>query len=213
MNFHDLPMAYLLDDREANADPTNYWIFSEAGLRRILSRAGWDVCDYLTTGCRHGSDPSAPDRDQRAFCLLASKLPDPWLDCDLEGGWHSMEEGRWRWTGRVFAARLPAPGSPSPILRFRFHLPAAAVEKSGSVRLRAVIGAASLPVREYASAGEHVYEQPVPPEEVRGPSVPVRFELDKTFQPADDCRELGVQVVFWRNEGATAEALRPITVA
>ncbi len=31
-----LPVAYLLDEAEANNDSTNYWIFSEAGLRRIL---------------------------------------------------------------------------------------------------------------------------------------------------------------------------------
>src|SRR5688572_855289 len=32
-----LPVAYLLDATECNNDNTNYWIFSEAGLRRILS--------------------------------------------------------------------------------------------------------------------------------------------------------------------------------
>jgi hypothetical protein len=30
------PVAYLLNPSEANNDPTNYWIFSEAGLRRIF---------------------------------------------------------------------------------------------------------------------------------------------------------------------------------
>ena len=45
------PVAYLLDPREANNDPTNYWIFSDAGLRRILDRTGWDILDFATTGC------------------------------------------------------------------------------------------------------------------------------------------------------------------
>ena len=74
VNFQDLPMAYLLDDREANADPTNYWIFSEAGLRRILQRSGWEVRAFTTTGDTCTSDPSAPAADERAFCFLRSRL-------------------------------------------------------------------------------------------------------------------------------------------
>jgi SAM-dependent methyltransferase len=74
VNFHDLPMAYLLDDRESNADPTNYWIFSEAGLRRILHRSGWDVPALTTTGDTHASDPAGAATDERAFCLLRSRM-------------------------------------------------------------------------------------------------------------------------------------------
>jgi tRNA (mo5U34)-methyltransferase len=32
----DLPVAYLLGPTECNNDPTNFWIFSEAGLRRLF---------------------------------------------------------------------------------------------------------------------------------------------------------------------------------
>ena len=73
VNYHDLPMAYLLDDREANADPTNFWIFSEAGLRRILHRSGWDVLAWTTTGDTRASEPASESADERAFCLLRSR--------------------------------------------------------------------------------------------------------------------------------------------
>jgi hypothetical protein len=66
----DLPLAYLLDDREANNDPTNYWIFSEAGLRRLIKRTGWEPRDFITVGNTVDSDPAGPDGDERAFCLL-----------------------------------------------------------------------------------------------------------------------------------------------
>ncbi len=69
---HDIPVAYLLDDREANNDPTNYWIFSEAGLRRILKRTGWQICDFVTVGNTRDSDPSSLEGDERAFCLVRS---------------------------------------------------------------------------------------------------------------------------------------------
>jgi hypothetical protein len=185
------PVAYLLDPLEANHDPSNYWIFSESGLRRIVDRAGWDVCDFVTNGYHRGSNPAAGDRDQRAFCLLSSKLPDPWLGCDLDGGWHEMEAGSWRWTERVFGVRLPSPGGATATLHFRFRT-------AGPARLTVDIEGERLPPVEYGDAGEHVYEQRVPPACLRNSAVPVRFELDRAVRPpAPDTRELGVQVAFW----------------
>jgi len=72
-SFAHLPMAYLVHETETNNDATNYWIFSDAGLRRIIERAGWEILDYLRVGATEGSDPVSPDRDERAFCLLKSK--------------------------------------------------------------------------------------------------------------------------------------------
>jgi tRNA (mo5U34)-methyltransferase len=68
----DAPVAYLVAPTETNNDPTNYWIFSPAGLRRILDRTGWTILDYMTVGATTDSDPASPDRDERAFCLLRS---------------------------------------------------------------------------------------------------------------------------------------------
>ncbi|MBB5154537.1 class I SAM-dependent methyltransferase [Saccharopolyspora phatthalungensis] len=70
------PVAYLLDPAETNNDATNFWIFSETGLRRLFDRTGWEVVDFITVGCREDSDPSSPDRDERAFALLRSKVAD-----------------------------------------------------------------------------------------------------------------------------------------
>lgn len=69
-----LPMAYLLDEAEANNDSTNYWIFSDAGLRRILKRTGWEICDYMTVGNTVNSDPASVAGDERAFCLVKSRF-------------------------------------------------------------------------------------------------------------------------------------------
>lgn len=63
--------AYLVDSTECNGDETNYWIFSEAGLRRLLSRTGWEIRSFMSVGDVSGnSDPSHADRDERAFCHL-----------------------------------------------------------------------------------------------------------------------------------------------
>lgn len=66
------PVAYLLDPAEANNDASNFWIFSEAGLRRLFNRTGWDVVDFVTVGCQEGAEPGRQDKDQRAFALLRS---------------------------------------------------------------------------------------------------------------------------------------------
>ncbi len=67
-----LPVAYLLDPGETNNDASNYWIFSDEGLRRILKRTGWEICDYLTVGDITHSDPVSNEGDERAFCLAKS---------------------------------------------------------------------------------------------------------------------------------------------
>jgi hypothetical protein len=72
-----LPVAYLLDATECNNDATNYWIFSEAGLRRILARTGWDILDFTTLGNDRDSDPASPEGDERAFCLVRSRVWQP----------------------------------------------------------------------------------------------------------------------------------------
>jgi tRNA (mo5U34)-methyltransferase len=69
----DLPVAYLLGPTECNNDNTNYWIFSEAGLRRILDRTGWDIKDYLVIGETEDADPFSEKNDARSFSLIKSR--------------------------------------------------------------------------------------------------------------------------------------------
>lgn len=67
------PVAYLVAADETNNDATNFWMFSEAGLRRILERTGWEIVDYLNLGNTERSDPATPAGDERAFCYVRSK--------------------------------------------------------------------------------------------------------------------------------------------
>lgn len=67
------PLAYLLAPDECNNDATNYWIFSEAGLWRIMERAGWEILDYRSIGDTESSNPAAHDRDERAFVFARSR--------------------------------------------------------------------------------------------------------------------------------------------
>jgi hypothetical protein len=62
-----LPVAYLLDADECNADATNYWIFSPPGL---TLRAGWQIRAAVSSGSLQ-SDPKTPEGDERMFLLLS----------------------------------------------------------------------------------------------------------------------------------------------
>lgn len=65
-------MAYLLGPDECDNDSTNYWIFSRAGLQRLVERAGWEVLDSISYGDRQNSNPRDVDRDERTWLLLES---------------------------------------------------------------------------------------------------------------------------------------------
>jgi tRNA (mo5U34)-methyltransferase len=63
----DSPVAYLLDRREANGDPTNYFVFSPAGFERLVKRCGWRVMHAQRVGAVGRSNPVDNDRDERMF--------------------------------------------------------------------------------------------------------------------------------------------------
>lgn len=65
-------VAYLLSPTESNNDPTNYWIFSDSGLRRILMRTSWEILDCKVVGNLSESDPASKEGDQRTFLLAKS---------------------------------------------------------------------------------------------------------------------------------------------
>jgi tRNA (mo5U34)-methyltransferase len=71
-NISGAPIAYLLNPDESNNDATNYWIFTESCLERIVKRAGWDILYKNTVGDTTTSNPSDADKDERCFLLLRS---------------------------------------------------------------------------------------------------------------------------------------------
>jgi hypothetical protein len=79
------PLAYLLGERECNDDATNYWVFSEQGLKRLAERCGWNLLDYTSFGDTESSNPRDPDHDERAFMLLESASVDPQDEFEAQG--------------------------------------------------------------------------------------------------------------------------------
>jgi tRNA (mo5U34)-methyltransferase len=64
------PVAFLLEEGQSGGDPTNYWVFTEVGLRLLLKRTGWRIADFKTFGEMETSDPWTREGDRRIFCYL-----------------------------------------------------------------------------------------------------------------------------------------------
>lgn len=193
----EIPAAYLVGDRETNDDCTNYWIFSNAGLRRLFDRTGWRVCDIGTVGAVDCSDPVHAESDERAFCLLESRNTNLDMDARLAEGWYG-QEGTCRWTAQrfSFAVRRPLVTRPIPELYFRFLLPEVIFATRPSITLTAAVNGFQLPARTYTTAGEQVYEEKIPRAAVSD-RLEIMFRTDDVLRPPlPDTRALGVFVPF-----------------
>lgn len=186
------PIAYLVDDQELNADDTNFWIFTEEGLKRIVRRAGWDILHYATTGPLATSDPVTPEGDCRAYIVARSRLSGMPRGFRLLQGWHKLED-TWRWTARTFSVEIETAALSSPTLTFEFHIPEPVRAQNPSITLRARANGQELPPATYNTLGVQTYTARL--NAVPAGSMVVEFELDRCIGPSDaDPRELGVLV-------------------
>lgn len=69
----DIPVSYLVGKEELNNDPTNYWIFSLSGMRRLIDRSGFHIAGELQVGRTDYSTPHKVEEDERYFALLKRK--------------------------------------------------------------------------------------------------------------------------------------------
>lgn len=188
----EMPIAYLLDAYELNNDDTNYWIFSEAALRRLIKRSGWEVCGYFTAGDKLHSDPVSIKADERAFYLLKSHFGLAHLK--LIAGWHEAERTGWRWTKREFSIGLPDGGTETyQRMSMRVFIPQVLIERLGPLTLRAEFDGQELAPVPFNQPGEHAFSRRLGM--IAGREQNVHFSLDKALYPGDfDHRELGIIV-------------------
>jgi tRNA (mo5U34)-methyltransferase len=188
LDLHTHPLAYLVSAEELNADWTNYWVFSEQGLRRLIERAGWEILAWATAGDQTDSDPVAAENDERAVCLLRSR---PRPQAARGEGWHEAEGSGWRWTERRFA--LEVAGSARTVL-LDAALPEFTFARTGPLTLRAWWDETSLPALRLERPGPFRFAARLPAA-ARNPARLV-LEVDGCV-PADetDRRERGLIIL------------------
>ena len=103
-----MPAAFLTGRDGLRGDETNYWIFTDAGLRNLIDRAGWEVCCWLPLR-DEDSLLWGSQKDERILCLLRSRQFPPTPRSQLGYGWHVLENKAWRWTERRFSV-VAGPG-------------------------------------------------------------------------------------------------------
>jgi hypothetical protein len=212
-DFRHLPLAYLVDPQELNADITNFWIFTEPGLRRILSRSGWEVRGLVTTGCCEPSDPITAAGDQRAYCMARSRVLDPAWRVRLGAGWHDLEDQSWRWTGRRFSFSVYL-DQPACVRRLEldFIVPPAQLDRLGPITAACRVNGVQLASYLVSTPGRHTYAQAVRASVAS--MFEIQFELDKAYGPAEaDLRELGVLVPFTRCGRPVSDSNLPLRLA
>jgi len=175
--------AYLLDANELNADDSNFWIFSEAALRRLLKRTRWQVCSFRNLGDTANSDATSIEHDERAWCLLRSEYG--LANVVLVSGWNDVEPGGWRWTQRAFAIRAFSEGRPASSVTLNLYIP----PEAAPVRMSIRAGGRELAPAVFERSGLETLVR-----EVHGSEL-VEFELDRALEPEDsDPRERGIIV-------------------
>ena len=180
-----LPVAFLADRDGLRGDETNYWIFSEAGLRTLVDRAGWEVCDWMVA-----SDPGSilwnTQADERVICLLRSRVHAPVPCSQLAGGWHVLENGAWRWTERRFSVAL------APDTRMMTLKCAAPEVLLPPLTLTASVNGMPLATYPMPQTGDYEFVLRIP---ATDRETLVEFELDRALAPdATDNRERGIIV-------------------
>jgi len=200
-------LAYLVDSFELNDDCTNYWIFSTSGLHRLVTRAGWKMDQFRSTGCRDGSDPITARGDERACCLLRSSITFG-SRVRLLSGWHDLEEGTYRWTGPDFAVILQEPVHRGARLYLRFTLVPGSVDKP--VTVAATVDGFHLRASTYSEAGEHVYADHIPQNCWGKSELQIRFVVDRVLTVESDARELGLLVSFWKAGARVTDDAAPL---
>ncbi len=150
----NVPVAYLVAPQETNNDATNFWIFSRAGLERILSRTGWEICDQHYFGNTENSDPASPEGDERAFCLVRStRFTDAVTDYKLLSGWLPLDADNSRQTGKNFSFQLLSKGPRVKTVLLRFTVPEQLVSNGNECVVHVAIEGRQIGTQLYKTPG------------------------------------------------------------
>ena len=149
-------------------------------------------------GCKRKAKVAATDEETPRMAS-ALNMGDPKSEPQLVAGFHGIEAGAWRWTGRQFTVALRPPFGASQKgarLNLRLTVPPVVIEKLKNVSLSANAGGSALPPETYTTAGDYTYTRDLPASVLTADSVRVDFQLDKAMPPSGaDIRELGIIVL------------------
>jgi tRNA (mo5U34)-methyltransferase len=193
----DEPLAYLLDHRETNDDPTNQWIFSPTALERIVRRSGWRIIDQLTRGCAQASNPTDLDKDARKFLFMRSRRLSAPATIRLLEGWTEVTELQWAWSLKRFSFEVTLLDSTRPPkFSLQFVIPEVVAAASPAVKMACAINGQPAGTQTYSGRNEKYFEANLPSGIDYTKPIHFEFTVDHSFKPVGDLRDLGVIIPF-----------------
>lgn len=151
----------------------------------------------VTPGCRPPDNIKLEATDESAVTLASSiHAADPEAAIQLLKGFHSIEQGSWRWTMGQFALTLrPPPGAAEngATLIVKFSIPGAVSSHLKGATLTASLRESEVGRKTYTEAGEYTFTTDIPATLLRGEAATFAFSLDRHVPAGTvDARELGV---------------------
>jgi tRNA (mo5U34)-methyltransferase len=201
------PLVYLLDERESNDDPTNFWTFSPTALARIAKRTGWRIVGQNLVGCANGSNPVDPDKDARMFLLLQSQRLSIPVKIRLLSGWTPVTDYKWAWTLKQFSLDAEILDHSKPT---RFFLGFSLVEQlvvDAPLRLSCKVNGTPTEAMEFDAAGAMIFEAKLPAGTDSGKPLHFEFSVEHQYRNAADPRDIGIIMPF---SGAIRGVSEPI---
>jgi hypothetical protein len=189
------PLAYLLDHREANNDPTNYWIFSHTGLKRIAKRSGWRILDWRSVGPSE-SNPAASDADERMFMFLRSQLCSAPAQLTLLSGWTEPLPQNWAWTEKKFSFEVRLEEERRPASFLLGFLNPEAIASVSPITVHCTVNGHDAGTEVYKTAGDKTFEKPIPASVDHRAPMQFEFTVEHGFDTHPDPRSLGVIMPF-----------------
>jgi tRNA (mo5U34)-methyltransferase len=192
----DEPLAYLLDHREANNDPTNYWVFSQGGLLRLAKRTGWRVLGWRTAGCTTGSNPASANADERMFVFLRSQLLSAPAQVTLLSGWTDPLEQKWAWTEKNFSFEVRAEGPRRPPSFLLGFVVPESITNVSPVTVHCSVNGQFVGTEVYQGSGDKLFEKQLPSGVDHTKPMVFQFSIEHSFDPRPDPRDLGIIMPF-----------------
>jgi 2-polyprenyl-3-methyl-5-hydroxy-6-metoxy-1,4-benzoquinol methylase len=200
------PLAYLLDHRETNNDPTNQWIFSPTGLERIVKRSGWRIIDQLTRGCTHASNPTDLDKDARKFLFMRSQRLSAPATIRLLEGWTEVNELKWAWVLKRFSFEATLlDGTRPPKFSLQFVIPDVVAAAAPVVKMSCAVNGQVAGTQNYSGRNEKYFEARLPSGIDYSKPIHFEFTVDHSYKPLTDLRDLGVIIPFDGTVRGTSE--------
>jgi hypothetical protein len=146
-----------------------------------------------------------PDPIRLQPTIEESALPESFIEVSdsahatqLISGFFELSDNSWRWTAPRFAVSVgvpPAMRATGAILTLDFNLPEPVINALKRISIVAKVGEYQTAPEFYNTEGRHEYRRAIPASALTSDLMNISFNVDKSFRPERDGRNLALVVL------------------